>query len=150
FPVFIYEVEGGKLEKSVFMVQGQNAIVVQYEMCALPDGWTSVPIELEIRPLIAFRDYHGTTHENSALNPNVEIENGLMTLRPYGDLPPLHFAHDSAEIDRAGFWYRNFQYSIEQERGLDFEEDLFSPCAFTFDLTKKGKVSVIASTHRLE
>src|SRR5215831_18813838 len=87
FPVFIYEVEGGKLEKSVFMVQGQNAIVVQYEMCALPDGWTSVPIELEIRPLIAFRDYHGTTHENSALNPNVEIENGLMTLRPYGDLP---------------------------------------------------------------
>src|SRR5437868_15342411 len=32
FPVFTYEVEGLRLEKSVFMVQGQNTTVIRYEL----------------------------------------------------------------------------------------------------------------------
>jgi len=146
FPVFTYEVEGVKLEKSVFMVQGENTTIVQYRLGQAANGIND--IRLKIRPLIAFRDYHSMTHENGALNPHIEIEGGLVTCRPYSDLPPLYLAHDSAAIDQAGFWFRNFQYAIEQERGLDFEEDLFSPCAFTFDLTMKSNVSIIASTER--
>src|SRR2546427_5660451 len=66
FPVFTYEVDGLRLEKSVFMVQGQNTVVIQYELHseALADGRATASIKLEIRPLIAFRDYHSTTHEN--------------------------------------------------------------------------------------
>lgn len=98
--------------------------------------------------MIAFRDYHSTTHENGALNPHVETEDSLTTIKPYGDLPALHFVHDAAAIEENGFWYRNFQYAVEQERGLDFAEDLFSPCAFTFDLNASERVSIIASTER--
>jgi predicted glycogen debranching enzyme len=143
FPVFTYEVDGVTLEKSVLMAQGENTTVVQYQ---LSKGKGTNDIRLEIRPLIAFRDYHSLTHENGGLNPHIEIESGLVTCRPYRDLAPLHLAHDSADIDQTGFWYRNFQYSIEQERGLDFAEDLFSPCGFTFDLSRKSNVSIIAST----
>ena len=146
FAVFTYEVEGMKLEKRVFMRQGENTTVVQYQLSQPANEANS--IKLEIRPLIAFRDYHSTTHENEALNPNIEIEDGLVTYRPYADLPQLQLAHDPADIDKAGFWYRNFQYAIEQERGLDFAEDLFSPCAFTFDLARRSNVSIIASTER--
>lgn len=150
FPVFTYEVEGARLEKSVFMVQGENTTVVQYELTGvLPDtGRSTASIVLEVRPLIAFRDYHSLTHENSALNSNVETAAGLTTVKPYGDLPALHLAHDTARIDTNGFWYRNFQYAVEQERGLDFAEDLFSPCAFTFDLNASATISLIASTER--
>ena len=153
FAVFSYEVEGVRLEKSVFMVQGENTTVVEYNLTgALPDGRASdtvgEAIKFEVRPLIAFRDYHSTTHENGALDPNVDTKDGLTTLKPYSDLPALHLAHDAAQIDTNGFWYRNFQYAVEQERGLDFAEDLFSPCAFTFDLKQKTKVSIIASTER--
>jgi predicted glycogen debranching enzyme len=148
FPVFTYEVEGLRLEKSVFMVQGQNTTVVHYELQSLSDGGLVPHIKLEIRPLIAFRDYHSTTHENDALNPNVETEDGLTTVAPYGDLPALHFAHDVCEIDTNGYWYRNFQYSVEQERGLDFAEDLFSPFAITLDLNRYARARVIASTER--
>ncbi len=147
FPVFTYEVEGVRLEKRVFMVQGENTTVVQYEVPP-PEGRTAVPIVLEVRPLIAFRDYHSTTHENGALNSNVETLDGLTTVKPYSDLPALYFAHDTAQIDVNGFWYRNLQYAVEQERGLDFAEDLFSPCAFTFDLNASAKISIIASTER--
>jgi len=148
FPAFTYDVEGVRLEKRVFMVQGENTTVVQYKIGALSVDRPAVRIVLEVRPLIAFRDYHSTTHENGALNSNVETEDGVVSVKPYSDLPALHFAHDAAQIDTNGFWYRNFQYAVEQERGLDFAEDLFSPCAFTFDLTKSPQVSIIASTER--
>ena len=143
FPTFTYEIEGLRFQKSVFMVHGENTTVIQYE---LEQPSNEFEIKLEIRPLIAFRDYHSATHENGALNPHVESEHGETTFRPYADLPPLRIAHDSAEIDSNGFWYRNFQYAVEQERGLDFTEDLFSPCAFTFDLSARKKISLIAST----
>ena len=147
FPVFTYEVEGVRLVKSVFMVHGENTTVVQYEV-PVPAERSAVPIALEVRPLIAFRDYHSTTHENDALNSNVETEDGLTTVKPYRDLPSLRIAHDTAQIETNGFWYRNFQYVVEQERGLDFAEDLFSPCAFTFDLNASAKIRIIASTER--
>jgi predicted glycogen debranching enzyme len=148
FPVFTYEAEGVRLEKRVFMVQGENTTVVQYDVRPYSEGRTAVAILLEVRPLIAFRDYHSTTHENGALNANVETQDRSTTVKPYSDLPALHFAHDAAQVDTNGFWYRNFQYAVEQERGLDFAEDLFSPCAFTFDLNATSKINIIASTER--
>jgi predicted glycogen debranching enzyme len=148
FPVFTYEVNGVLLEKSLFMLQGENTVVIQYEIKSLSnDTPTAQPAALEIRPLIAFRDYHSTTHENDALNKTVQAEDYLLTFRPYTDLPALYLAHD-AEIDHSGFWYQKFQYAAERERGLDSEEDLYSPCALRFDLTKRKKVSLIASTER--
>ena len=146
FPVFTYEVEGVRLQKSVCMVNGENTIVVQYDIADAHADSSSY--SLELRPLIAFRDYHSTTHENGALNPHLETENGLTTMKPYEDLPALYFAHDAAAIDTNGFWYRNFQYAVEQERGLDFAEDLFNPCTFTFDLNASATINVIASTER--
>src|SRR5437588_7161596 len=150
FPIFTYEVEGRLLEKSVFMVHGQNTTVVHYELgssLAVRDKEGPV-LKLEIRPLIAFRDYHSMTHQNDALNGVVETEDGTTAVRPYGDLPALHFAHDVSEIDTNGFWYRNFQYAIEQERGLDFVEDLFSPFLITFDLNRYARARIMASTER--
>src|SRR5438876_1760517 len=47
FPIFVYEVDGVEIEKRVFMVQGENTTVVEYELRgAAPD------CELEVRPLI--------------------------------------------------------------------------------------------------
>ncbi len=157
FPVFSYLVDGLEIEKSVFMIQGENTTVIQYELRAgaHPDGRVNAPIKLEVRPLIACRDYHSTTHENGALNSHVEIADGLTSVAPYADLPTLFLAHDSAEVDTNGFWYRNFEYRVEQERGLDFYEDLFSPFALKFAidptaLTKKSgvRISIMASTER--
>ena len=154
FPVFEYEVEEIDIEKSVFIVQGENTTVVQYDLHSRSDG-TTAPIKFEIRPLIAFRDYHSTTHENSSLNSHVEIEDGCASIAPYAGLPALYFAHDPGQIDTHGDWYRSFEYRVEQERGLDFSEDLFSPFAFSFTLDpsqlQKGiRISIIASTERRE
>lgn len=164
FPIFTYEVEGIIIEKSVFMVYGENTTVVQYKFQApgfkfqeesaadTPDRQLrTANCFLELRPLIAFRDYHSLMHENDALNPQVDRENEMATVKPYADLTALHFAHDASELDAYGYWYRNFEYEQERERGFDFTEDLFSPFVLKFDLSGRTKgVSLIASTERRE
>src|SRR3990172_2363063 len=85
FPVFTYEIDGLEIEKSVFMIHGENTTVVQYEFHAngkgpaSPSRSASGSLQLEVRPLIAFRDYHNTTHQNDALDPRVQTESGVAT-----------------------------------------------------------------------
>lgn len=142
FPVFTYQVNGVEIEKRVFLAHGENTTVVEYQLRG------AAVCELELRPLIAFRDYHSTTHRNGALNGTVEKHPGEATVRPYDGLPPLHFAHNARELEVGGDWYENFEYIREQERGLDYREDLFQPFTLRHALRPETPAVVIASTER--
>lgn len=177
FPVFAYEAGGVRLTKTVFMARGENTTVITYEAERLGesfgandkathvndrggrgDGGTSEFDEspftprpssliLQLRPLLAFRDYHHLTRENERLDARVSVGRGrLLSVRPYADMPALYFAHDAAaRVEPGACWYRDFEYEIERERGFDFREDLFSPFTLTFDLTRKTRATVVAS-----
>src|ERR1700722_13906285 len=82
FPVFVYRVGGLEIEKRVFMVHGENTTVTEYEVRSGDDS-TKAECILELRPLIAFRDYHSTTHRNDALNPSLETKDGLVSITAY-------------------------------------------------------------------
>ena len=146
FPVFTYEIEGIEIAKSVFMIQGENSTVIHYEVRKNNQPEWPKDLQLEIRPLIAFRDYHSTTHENGAINPTVEERPGLARIQPYQGVPALYLAHNAVELRTSGHWYRNFEYDAERERGLDFSEDLFNPLVLRFDLGRRNPASIIAST----
>ncbi|MGA9814098.1 MAG: amylo-alpha-1,6-glucosidase [Terriglobales bacterium] len=148
FPVFTYEVEGIEIEKTVFMIQGENSTVVQYELTNNNHPERIRNLRLELRPLIAFRDYHSTTHQNGAINAEVEQRAGVATITPYQGLPSLNLAHNAVELRKTGDWYRSFEYDAERERDLDFSEDLFNPLVFIFDLRLRRQATVIASTER--
>jgi predicted glycogen debranching enzyme len=143
FPTFEFLVDGIEIVKSISMVHGQNATVVQYSL----SGQRDRSVELELRPLIAFRDYHSLTHENSALDSRVTVHGEkLVSVEPYPSHPRLYFAHSANELNSQGFWYRNFEYTMERERGLDCVEDLFNPFTLRFHLSASGAAAVIAST----
>src|SRR5262249_21362023 len=105
-------------------------------------------VQLEVRLLVAFRDYHSTTHENGALDPHVQAEAASATVTPYPGLPSLHLAHTADELDLTGYRYGHCEYDVERERGLDSTEDLFSPFQLRFDLKRSGRAVLIASTER--
>jgi predicted glycogen debranching enzyme len=147
FPVFTYEVEGVKLEKSLFMLNGSSAVQVEYRLLESP---ADSKLQLELRPLIAFRDYHSTTHENPALNPQIQNEKNLASVQPYASLPRLYFAHNAEACAPEGYWYRNFLYREERERGLDANEDLFNPLVLRWTLNKDQAAIVIAATEPLD
>jgi predicted glycogen debranching enzyme len=144
FPTFVFHAGGVVVTKTIFMVHGENSVAVVYE---LSSGATAKSVRIELRPLIAFRDYHALTHWNEALNPVVTEERGLASIRPYADLPTLHFAHNATYVGTEGVWYRDFQYEVERERGLEYSEDLFQPCLLQFSLSEQP-AQVIASTQR--
>src|SRR5919108_3033209 len=123
FPRFVYRIDEVEIEKSIFMPQDENTTVVQWRLLS-PEG---VGCRIEVRPLIAFRDYHSTTHENGTLDSRIVEEYGLASVAPYPGLPALYFGHNAQELIKEAHWYRNFEYSVERERGLDFREDLFNP-----------------------
>jgi predicted glycogen debranching enzyme len=141
FPVFLYEMGGIQLEKSILMLHGENATVIRYELRGQP-----VDCVLELRPLIAFRDYHATTHENSALDPAWHAEATGIRFTPYRDLPSLYLAHECDEVRESGVWFRSFEYDRERERGLDYREDLFQPCVLVANLGGRTRLTLIAST----
>jgi predicted glycogen debranching enzyme len=143
FPTFVYKVEGVEIEKRVFMAHGENTTVVEYNIHSPSRTSESV---LELRPLIAFRDYHGTTHQNGSLNSVVRSANGVASIAPYDGLPELHFGHNADALDVTGNWYFNFEYAAEQERGLDAHEDLFNPFVLRFPARYGTTATVIAST----
>ncbi|HEX9256381.1 MAG TPA: amylo-alpha-1,6-glucosidase [Candidatus Angelobacter sp.] len=145
FPTWTFEVEGIRLEKSIFMPQSSNTVQVEYKLLQASSDTDPV---LEMRPLVAFRGYHSTTHENGALNPAVESAANSASFQPYPGLPRLYFAHDAIELLEQGYWYKNFLYRVERERGLDFEEDLYNPFVLSWKLSKKRGANVIASTEQ--
>ncbi|MBM3774228.1 MAG: glycogen debranching protein [Acidobacteria bacterium] len=140
FPAWVYEAGGVRLEKRVFMVDGENSTVIEYQ--------ASAACSLELRPLIAFRDYHSTTHANGGLNPALEVEEGAARVEPYAGLPSLWIAHSGGRLEPAGDWYYNFEYDLERERGLDYHEDLFNPFVLRFELPGAAGAALIASTGR--
>jgi len=139
FPTFTFSVDATEIEKTLFMVEGENTTVIQYRVKA------AAKVQLEIRPLIAFRDYHSLTRENGALDGRIEQQSSQISVSPYAGLPALYFANNADEIESTGHWYRNFEYEAERERGLDFTEDLFNPCVLRFDLNSKPKATIVAS-----
>src|SRR6476646_2060592 len=142
FPVFTFECGGAVVEKSVFMAYGSNTTVIEYRLIAAPKNSS---VRLETRPLIAFRDYHSTTHENQGLDGRIQQEPGRVSVQPYAGLPRLYLAHTAQHVQAGGDWYRQFYYAIEAERGLDCVEDLFNPVMLDFDLSART-ATVLAST----
>ena len=145
FPVFRYRCGDVQLEKTVLLEQGENTVVIQYELLGDLQGHTC---SLEVRPLIAFRDYHSLTHANDAIRREVVAQAGMAIITPYPDLPSLYFAHNAESIDTAGLWFYNFAYERERERGLDFLEDLYSPFLLRFNFAGNSSAAIVASTLR--
>ncbi len=141
FPTFIYEIGDTQIKKTIFLLDRENSLVISYKLLK-----ADAPVKLEVRPLLAFRDYHALTMENSALNPSVETSKGRIKIHPYESLPPLYFCHNAVITDKSGYWYKNFEYIRELERGLDYREDLFSPFCLIYSFLSMNEVFLCVST----
>ena len=98
-----------------------------------------------MRPLLAYRDYHGLQRENAGVRRGADREGGDLVLRPYQDCPPLRVRLPGATFAPDGLWYRAFEYERERERGLDFREDLFSPGVLRIELLPGRSIHLLAS-----
>lgn len=139
FPTFKYVLEGAVIEKSVFMVHKSNTVFVVYKFTE-----ASKPVSIEIRPLVACRDFHSRMHEYYSTDINVQNENDSVSITMNGVRLSL-LLRDGIYRD-SSYWYKNLEYVIEAQRGQESHEDLYSPGYFTHELKQGEDISLIAST----
>jgi predicted glycogen debranching enzyme len=141
-PAFVYEAGGVTLKKTVAAIHGENTTVVLYEVLE-----SASELDLWLRPLIAYRDYHALQRANDAIRfADASFRDGVFRAQPYAGTPELFVQADNASFSANPDWYYGFEYAQEVERGLDAREDLFCHGAFRRTLAKGERFGVVVST----
>lgn len=139
FSVWTFEVSGIELEKRVFMVHGENTTVCQWSVLSQVQSPKS-QVQLELKPLLAFRDYHHLRQDATDFDADFQVSENIISVNPHNEMPVLFLSHNAEAVEKTWHWHRNFEYAIEKERGFDFRENLFQPVVLKFDLSEKATV----------
>lgn len=132
---FDYELNGLRVTKSVYLVRENDTVAVEYAF----DG-VEKEVSFAIRPLVGLRDFHGlqksyvrfksSRHSKSSLAVRYDIPESYEL---FLNCPVCSFEPDAQ-------WWYNFFYRVDEERGQDFTEDLWSPGYFRCRINAPAKV----------
>ena len=120
FPKFAYKVEDLEIEKTVFMVQGSNTTIVQYQNASKGS------LRIRLNPLYSDRDYHGLFFENGQYDFYLDQTDQTHRIYSHYGVPPLYFKYSKGDFREDRHWFKSMEYWIEEYRGMDFAEDIYS------------------------
>lgn len=140
WPTWTFVYKGKRFQREILCVRGRDVVIVRWTLLEMTNG----SLALRVRPMLTGRGYHALHHENESLATEGVIKQRQVTWQPYSSLPAVRAFH-SGTYSHGPDWYRYVQFPLERERGLDFEEDWWSPGEFVFEL-KPGKEQALAFT----
>ncbi|HEX9096660.1 MAG TPA: amylo-alpha-1,6-glucosidase [Candidatus Dormibacteraeota bacterium] len=117
-PLFRWTIAGRTIEKRIWMEQGASRTVVTYRLLS------GSPLTLQLRPLFAHRDYHQQRHGQGAFDMSETADGWIIDAAAVRSYFEVRF---SATVHSRPDWYWRVLHRAERERGLDDEEDLFTP-----------------------
>lgn len=138
-PEFSYELPGARLEKRIFMPQGENTTYILYRLS--PD---SQAMELELVPLCTYRSHHALTRGGDWRLSITSVPEGARIEAGPGAQPYFLLA-GPATFAPGGDWYWRFHYREEAKRGLEHLEDLYAVGTFRATLPPGGVLTFAAS-----
>lgn len=137
-PVWVYACADARLEQRIWMANNRNTSYVRF---LLRDA--SAPLDLELRPLCTYRDYH--SHARGGWSLELSAESAACRIAAYPGARPYRLQVDRGEFRAEPAWYWNFRHRLEAERGLDAIEDLWRPGTFHVRLECGEAVTFIAT-----
>jgi predicted glycogen debranching enzyme len=141
WPIWTYRVGPILLEKSLTLIHGQNTVIVTYRLKKDIQG-----LHLVIRPLLSGRDFHSLQKQNTTLHAEADVREGRLLFSPYDGIPDIALHHNAEAYNPNFEWFRDMQYVREKERGLDAQEDLWSPGELRYPLSGGQEAIFIATT----
>jgi predicted glycogen debranching enzyme len=138
-PVWTYACGDALLEQRLWMAHGRNTTYLTFKLRE-----AGGPLDLELRPLCTYRDYHA--HSRGGWAPEVAREERGCRVTAFKGARPYRVLIDRGDFHSEPDWYWNFFHRAEAERGLDAEEDLFRPGTFRARLEPGEQVTLIATT----
>jgi len=135
-PKLTYRVGGVLLQKELILDTNRDRVMIRYTLLEAHS-----PTKIRISPFLAFRGYHDLMKANTDINQKFrKVPNGA-SFHLYPQYDPLYLQiSKNAEFVPAPNWYYNVEYIIERERGYDYQEDLYVPGYFEFDIDKGESV----------
>ncbi len=144
-PKLLYNVGGVKIIVEQVLDDEDFRVLSKYTIIESPKTLT-----LRLKPFLAFRNIHKLSKANLDANVRPEIiENGIR-IRMYDGFPYLYMqVNKKPDFVHMPDWYYNVEYPMEQERGYEYQEDLFTPGFFEIPLKKGESVVFSAGTEEL-
>lgn len=144
FPVWTYHIEGYRFEKMVFLVHGENTVVLIYQPL------TAAPVRFELRPLLACRAGGQRRQANDPWppypTPVYHSEAGLFEVASGEGMPTLRLLVRHAEFQPDGYWYRHFKYTADAEMAGSALEDLYSHGLFSVPIDALHPMAYLVAT----
>jgi len=142
YPSFYFACPQSKdffLKKSIKMHKEKNSVLIIYE------NVSTYPFKLEIRPKLSFRNHHAVQFEKDwkKSSPEIDIfDNGAFVSKKEMVL----FSYISkGTIKKGPIFYYQVYYPIEEIRGYEAFEDLFSSFKIEVELYPKEKFYLVFS-----
>jgi predicted glycogen debranching enzyme len=139
-PVWTYALADALLEKRVWMRLGENTTYIQYTLVR-----GSGPIEMELKALVNYRDFHASTHAGDWRMKIESVQHGVAVLAFEG-ATPFYLKCAGASCELRDEWYRDCFLRVERERGLDDHEDHLLAAVLRMKLKVGANVTVVATT----
>ncbi len=135
-PKLTYRVGGVVLQKELILDTNRDRVMLRYTLLEAHSK-----TKIRIQPFLAFRGYHSLVKANDQIDRNFEkVPNGV-SFRLYPQYDPLFLQlSKKGEYVSHPDWYYNIEYIQERERGYEYQEDLFAPGYFEFDIEKGESV----------
>lgn len=139
-PVWTFALADALLEKRVWMRDGANTTYIRYAVLR-----AGSPMEISIKALVNYRDYHSNTHAGDWKMDIQPVEHGVRVSAFQGAVP-FHLSSATATVEPCHEWYRNFDLAVERYRGLDDREDHLHAATFSCRLDSGQAVVIVVST----
>ncbi len=137
-PVWHYALADALLEKRIWMEPGANTTYVRYRLLR-----AAAPLELRLRLLVNYRDFHGNTHAGEWKMEIVPAPSGLRVDASPG-AQSFWIRADRGAFEVENVWYRDFVLSQETLRGLDDRDDHLCAGRLAVSLSPNESVTLIA------
>jgi predicted glycogen debranching enzyme len=125
-----YNVAGLRVTRELVLARHRNAASVRYTV----SGQVPANAALEVRPLLAMRDFHDLQTRMDAARFDVATQATRVQVVTKGLSLAMLATRGEGNFARDDEWWSNFFYVREQERGQDAMEHLYSPGVFVFPL----------------
>ncbi|MCL2640112.1 MAG: amylo-alpha-1,6-glucosidase, partial [Phycisphaerales bacterium] len=142
-PVWRYQAGVAILEKSITLIPGEDTVLLRYELLKGKGKF-----RLQIHPMLAGRDFHGTIQES--WRPSWKLMPGNIGVEAPDCPVKLYFAHNADCFTPNPNWWYNFMFRVERQCGYPDREDLWTPGTLEFTLEPNKPAVLIASTKPMD
>jgi predicted glycogen debranching enzyme len=104
-------------------------------------------LEMELKALVNYRDYHGATHAGDWRMRVERFERGVRVVA-FDGATPFYLLSGGAACELRHEWYRDCFLPAETQRGLDDREDHLFAALFRATLTVGDSFSVVLTTEQ--